>query len=130
MRVTHFSNGLNDTKLDEKSIVDQDAKSATALSQLRALAGLCNSAEFDAATESLPTMDRKVFGDATDSAILRFSEFLAPVAELRRQWKKTFELAFNSKDKYMIATYVSTDGSGPLHALHTQEAHDFMAEDL
>jgi sodium/potassium-transporting ATPase subunit alpha len=63
---------------------------------------MCNSGEFDAATMHLPISDRKINGDATDQALLRLSESLGSVAELRRDYKKVFEIAFNSKNKFMV----------------------------
>lgn len=83
-------------------MISEKASAANAVVQLRAIAGLCNSGEFDASTNGLPLHERKINGDATDQAVLRFSESLGPVTELRNCWKKTFELAFNSKNKYMI----------------------------
>ncbi|KAI2464195.1 calcium ATPase [Annulohypoxylon bovei var. microspora] len=77
----------------------------TGVDQVRAIAGLCNAAEFDAATMELPVEQRRVFGDATDQAVLRFSERFGSVHHLRRCWQKTYELAFNSKNKYMIRTF-------------------------
>lgn len=87
---------------------------ASGTHQLRAMAGLCNAAEFDAATMELPIYERTVYGDATDQAILKFSEHLGPVSELRQLWKKTYELAFNSKNKFMIRTFslATTKGVG------------------
>src|ERR1700753_288204 len=72
-----------------------------AVDQLHVVAGLCNAGEFDAATLHLPLAERKLHGDATDKAILRFAESLGPVAELRCCWQSKFELAFNSKNKFM-----------------------------
>ena len=80
-----------------------------AVDQLRIIGGLCNSGEFDAATMHLPIADRTINGDATDQAILRLSESFGPVAELRNQWKKTFEIAFNSKNKFMVRIMVAAD---------------------
>jgi sodium/potassium-transporting ATPase subunit alpha len=72
------------------------------IDRMRILAGLCNSGEFDAATMHLPIAERKINGDATDQALLRLSESLGSVAELRRDYKKIFEIAFNSKNKFMV----------------------------
>ncbi|KAF4470401.1 Na+ H+ K+ antiporter P-type ATPase [Fusarium albosuccineum] len=80
--------------------------------QLRAVAGLCNAGSFDAATMRLPLHERVIHGDATDQAILRFSEGLGEVAELRRCWKVKYELAFNSKNKYMIKAFGLTHPDG------------------
>jgi len=106
-----------------------EAKGFNAVDQLRAVAGLCNSGEFDAATNHLPLHERKINGDATDQAVLRFSESLGPVSELRRMWKKTFELAFNSKNKYMIRTLQLVEKKGLDVALPSTEAASFRSED-
>lgn len=104
--------------------------SQNAIDQMRAIAGLCNSGEFDAATRDAPLAERKINGDATDQAVLRFSEGLGSVAELRVQWKKTFELAFNSKNKFMIRTYSMADWKGLSMTLPLQDAAAFGAEDM
>ncbi|KAH2547145.1 hypothetical protein KXW48_006093 [Aspergillus fumigatus] len=102
---------------------------ASAIHQLRAVAGLCNAAEFDAATMNLPVHGRKVIGDATDQAILRFSEELGPVAELRSMWKKTYDLAFNSKNKFMVRTFDLVDRAGLGHAMSPAESAQFGHDD-
>ncbi|EAW15042.1 cation-translocating P-type ATPase [Aspergillus clavatus NRRL 1] len=101
----------------------------SAIHQLRSVAGLCNAAEFDAATMQLPIHERKVIGDATDQAILRFSEGLGLVSELRSLWKKTFELAFNSKNKFMIRTFSLVDATGLNLAMSPAEAAQFQRDD-
>jgi magnesium-transporting ATPase (P-type) len=101
---------------------------STGVHQLRALSGLCNVAEFDAAAENLPLNERPIFGDATDQAILRFSELLGPVSELRRLWKKTWELAFNSRNKFMIRTFTVAESKGFGLALSPAEAMQFKPE--
>lgn len=100
-----------------------------AVSQLRTIAGLCNSGEFDASTDHLPLHERKINGDATDQAILRLSESLGPVTELRHLWRKTFELAFNSKNKYMIRTLALASPTGLEFALPSAEAATFQPDD-
>jgi sodium/potassium-transporting ATPase subunit alpha len=77
----------------------------------------------------LPLHERKINGDATDQAILRFSESLGPVSELRQMWKKTFELAFNSKNKYMIRTLELVQDKGLELALPSTEASTFRPQD-
>lgn len=72
------------------------------LRSLAVVSSVCNDAQFDAATTSLPIADRKVNGDATDSAILRFAESMTPVAGLRDAWRIIFKIAFNSKNKFAI----------------------------
>lgn len=136
MYVTECSIGMHnmtpETARDEMmqyGVHTTEARSSNAVSQLRAIAGLCNSGEFDASTNQLPLHERKINGDATDQAILRLSESLGSVSELRRMWKKSFELAFNSKNKYMIRTMQLVEDEGLGLALPASEAANFQPED-
>ncbi|KAE9367518.1 calcium ATPase [Stipitochalara longipes BDJ] len=135
MYVTDCSIGMHNmdpqTARDEMYQYGQPVENgrSNAVSQLRSLAGLCNAGEFDAATMKLPLHERKINGDATDQAILRFSESLGPVSELRQMWKKTFELAFNSKNKYMIRTLELVQEEGLGLALPSTEASTFRPQD-
>lgn len=86
----------------EKDMAALSKKREDVLEDLRLLAGLCNAGEFDAATMHLSVSERKINGDATDQAILRLSESLGSVAELRQTYKKVFEIVFNSKNKFMV----------------------------
>lgn len=104
--------------------------SNNSVAQLRSLAGLCNAGEFDAATLHLPLAERKIAGDATDQAVLRLSESLGPVRDLPLFWKKTFELAFNSKNKFMIRTLALTDPAGLALTLSPTEAKAWTPDDL
>lgn len=103
---------------------------AFGIHQLRAMSGLCNAAEFDAAALNLPLHERPIFGDATDQAILRLSETLGSVANLRQMWKRTYELAFNSKNKFMIRTFTLNESSGLGLALSPAESINFRPEDI
>jgi len=100
------------------------------ISQLRAVAGLCNAGTFDASTINLPLHERVIHGDATDQAILRFSEGLGEVAELRRFWHTKYELAFNSKNKYMIKAFSLANQSGLSLALPSDTAAVFGPGDV
>ena len=133
MFVTDCSIGMHnmtpEAARDEMILHLSEGKGFNAVSQLRAVAGLCNSGEFDAATYDLPLHERKINGDATDQAVLRFSESLGPVSDLRQMWKKTFELAFNSKNKYMMRTLKLVQQKGLDYALPITEAASFQPED-
>lgn len=72
------------------------------LMQLAAIAGVCNAASFDASTMDQPVSVRQVNGDATDSAILRFAEFITPVKTSQADWTEVFKQSFNSKTKFML----------------------------
>lgn len=133
MFVTECSIGLENMSpqlaRDEMLRRQGDSQDSNAISQLRVIAGLCNSGEFDAATAHLPLHERKINGDATDQAVLRFSESLGPVIELRQMWKKTFELAFNSKNKYMIRTLKLVQQEGLGYAFPSTEGASFRPDD-
>lgn len=106
------------------------AFAGNAIDQLRTIAGLCNSAEFDAQTRKLPLAERKIHGDATDTAILRFAEHLGPISELKRCWQTKFELAFNSKNKFMIRALGLTHPDGLQDAVPMDTASVFEPGDL
>ncbi len=101
-----------------------------AIDQLRTIAGLCNAGEFDAATSHLPLPLRKIHGDATDQAILRFAEGLGPVSELKQCWSTKFNLAFNSKNKFMIRVLGLTKHEGLATAVPLGTAAVFELRDL
>lgn len=106
MTVTEYYIGSSNLSVDG-DVAGTALTATAAISQLRAMTALCNAAEFDAADTQTPVESRKVYGDATDQAILRFAEQLGSVREMRLGWKKTFELAFNSKNKFMIRSFES-----------------------
>jgi sodium/potassium-transporting ATPase subunit alpha len=99
--------GLNMTIENARGKFGQSKSATHPIIQLRALAALCNASEFDAATKDAPLADRRIFGDATDQAVLRFAEFVDPssVDYLRACWNKIYDLAFNSKNKFMIRCF-------------------------
>ncbi|KAK3984747.1 hypothetical protein QBC44DRAFT_336401 [Cladorrhinum sp. PSN332] len=101
-----------------------------AFDQLRSVAGLCNAGEFDAATKRLLLADRKIHGDATDQAVLRFAESLGSVAELKRCWATKFNLAFNSKNKFMVRVLGFTHPDGLSLALPGGTAAIFEHSDM
>ncbi|KAF5859084.1 hypothetical protein ETB97_003326 [Aspergillus alliaceus] len=97
--------------------------------QLRAASALCNAAEFDASSTGLPLHERRIYGDATDQAVLRFSESLGSVLEMRQAWRMTYELPFNSKNKFMIRTFNVAQPNGYRLALSPAEAMQFKQGD-
>src|ERR1700730_16843680 len=107
---------------DEMMRRRRETQGNNGIEQLRLIAGLCNSGDFDAATMNLPLHERKINGDATDQAILRFSESLGSVSELRNSWRKNFELAFNSKNKFMIRTLSLVEEDGLKYAFSNADA--------
>ena len=116
---------------DQITIRRNDPTTASnAADQLRAIAGLCNSGEFDVSSSHEPLHKRKINGDATDKAVLRFSESLGEVAQLKTFWKKEFEVAFNSKNKFMIRTYSLLDSEGLKFTMSLSEERNFKSDDM
>ncbi|KAK3359504.1 hypothetical protein B0T25DRAFT_447450 [Lasiosphaeria hispida] len=120
--------GVRDTLIAERNTIGELA--GNAIDQLRAVAGLCNAGEFDAATRHLPLALRKIHGDATDQAILRFAENLGSVSEVKRCWTTKFNLAFNSKNKFMIKVSGMTHPDGLDIALAKGTAAIFEPGDM
>lgn len=100
----------------------------TSIEQLRSVSALCNAGEFDVSTMSAPLKERIIQGDATDQAVLRFSEGLGPVSVSRSLWRKRFDLAFNSKNKFMIRVFSLLESQGLPMTLSQLEAQNFNAD--
>ncbi|KAI8713842.1 Cation-ATPase-N domain-containing protein [Fusarium sp. LHS14.1] len=95
--------------------------------QIRAVAGLCNSAEFDPESGKEALVDRHIFGDATDQAALRLSEGFGLVSELREAWTSIFELSFNSKNKFMAKAFTVSKDQNVDICLGVSVAKEFTA---
>ncbi|KAI1318427.1 hypothetical protein EDD11_006511 [Mortierella claussenii] len=75
------------------------------LRQLQLATLLCNNAKFDNETKHLPVVERKVLGDATDSALLRFAAQVSDTTALSACFERKFEIPFNSRNKWMMTVY-------------------------
>ncbi|KAI0762858.1 sodium-potassium ATPase [Fomes fomentarius] len=96
----------------ESVLADATDSIETNLVQVAAVGGICNAAVFGAETDD--GSEKSISGDATDTAILRFSEGVLPVNRLRDQWDEVFRVTFNSKasstrNKYMLKLCKSKD---------------------
>jgi len=98
------------------------------LSQLQVAAAVNNAAEFDPTTLHLPLADRKVIGDATDTAILRLSEKLGSHSKARVSWKTRYDLAFNSKNKFALRVASAVDREAVNSAMSIDEGKTFNTE--
>jgi sodium/potassium-transporting ATPase subunit alpha len=72
------------------------------IARLHAAATMCCGATFMETAIELPVADRKIKGDATDAAILRFVEIIGATKPIRSAHTMIFEIAFNSKNKWML----------------------------
>ena len=77
------------------------SRSVNGLKRLAFLGAVCNAGEFDPTTLSQPLVSRRIMGDATDQAVLRFTEALQSVSDLRSLWRIVSRIPFNSKNKFM-----------------------------
>lgn len=105
MVVTNMFKGSNAIDLNDKVNEDFDDMTNPISQQLFTIASLCN--------DAMISEDGKVLGNATDKAILSLSNAVQSRKYFSDFWKCQFELAFNSKDKYMAKllepNYVSQD---------------------
>ncbi|KAF9147745.1 hypothetical protein BG015_010577 [Linnemannia schmuckeri] len=85
--------------------LSEEAPSVVALRQLQLATLLCNNATFDPETLNFPVPERTVHGDATDSALLRFSAQVADTSDLASCFERTQEIPFNSRNKWMMSVY-------------------------
>ncbi|XP_067826827.1 potassium-transporting ATPase alpha chain 2-like [Heptranchias perlo] len=82
---------------------DQISQTWTALAKVITL---CNRAEFKAAQQDVPIMKREVVGDASETALLKFSEtVIGNVMEFRKENIKIFEIPFNSTNKFQLSIH-------------------------
>ncbi|GJN71859.1 hypothetical protein Purlil1_4966 [Purpureocillium lilacinum] len=135
MTLTDCSIGTNNMTvkdLQEKMASSEKAGALGPFGQLGALAALCNAAELDAAQADVSIDKRNIFGDATDTAVLRFSESLSAgnVGYFRGCWQRVFELAFNSKNKFMIRCFNISRREALQNTLHADAAASFSDSDL
>lgn len=122
MYVSDVSAGPDAVTSDACRKMCKDRTDLIQLTQLQLASGLCNGSHFDLETIHLDVAKRSVFGDATDSAILRFAEGMNPalvtVGTMRADTEKIFEIPFNSKNKWMM-TIMRPTGVSMAHMLST-----------
>jgi sodium/potassium-transporting ATPase subunit alpha len=88
------------TALEARDAMISESSRSQAVRELAAIAGICNGATFDQAELNEPLEVRKINGDATDTAILRFAEMLRPVVDSKNDWVELYGTSFNSKSKH------------------------------
>eukprot|EP00735_Rhodelphis_limneticus_P007726 TRINITY_DN2033_c0_g1::TRINITY_DN2033_c0_g1_i1::g.21781::m.21781 TRINITY_DN2033_c0_g1::TRINITY_DN2033_c0_g1_i1::g.21781 ORF type:complete len:787 (+),score=348.10,sp/P18907/AT1A1_HORSE/53.47/0.0,Cation_ATPase_C/PF00689.16/1.2e+04,Cation_ATPase_C/PF00689.16/9.6e-43,Hydrolase/PF00702.21/1.4e-32,Hydrolase_like2/PF13246.1/8.8e-23,HAD/PF12710.2/6.5e-16,E1-E2_ATPase/PF00122.15/2.8e-12,Hydrolase_3/PF08282.7/0.91,Hydrolase_3/PF08282.7/0.002 TRINITY_DN2033_c0_g1_i1:201-2363(+) len=93
-----------------KSNYDRESESFKALYRV---AALCSRAVFDSdpANMALPLRERKVVGDASEQAILKFAEGEKPVVQYRENFPKLAEIPFNSTNKFQVSVHELPDKS-------------------
>ncbi|EPQ30905.1 uncharacterized protein PFL1_01803 [Pseudozyma flocculosa PF-1] len=121
--------GFTSDPLDARDHMTTGGPLASAFTQLQLVGAVCNAATFDAASCHLPVRERTVHGDATDTAILKMAEEMASgVERLSSAWTTRFQLAFNSKNKFMLKLVRASDAGAASRAISIAEAERFDAE--
>uniref|UniRef100_A0A8D0H6Q0 Sodium/potassium-transporting ATPase subunit alpha n=1 Tax=Sphenodon punctatus TaxID=8508 RepID=A0A8D0H6Q0_SPHPU len=106
MTVSHlwFDNQIHtaDTTEDQSGqTFDQSSETWRALCKV---VSLCNRAFFKSGQETVPVPRRIVIGDASETALLKFSEItLGNVMEYRERYTKACEVPFNSTNKFQVS---------------------------
>lgn len=93
MVVTNLFKGWKSFDLAEEKVEDHGDMSNPISQHFYTVASLCNDAEMSS--------DGTVLGNATDKAIFKLSNSVRSKSFFADFWDSKFELAFNSKDKYM-----------------------------
>ncbi|GCC41556.1 hypothetical protein chiPu_0025942, partial [Chiloscyllium punctatum] len=77
---------------------DQTSETWRAVSRV---ATLCNRAIFKPNQEGIPIPKREVIGDASETALLKFTELtIGNVLDYRHRFRKVCEIPFNSTNKF------------------------------
>uniref|UniRef100_A0A8C6YBI7 Sodium/potassium-transporting ATPase subunit alpha n=1 Tax=Naja naja TaxID=35670 RepID=A0A8C6YBI7_NAJNA len=131
MTVSHlwFDNHIHtaDTTEDQSGqSFDQSSETWKALCKV---VSLCNRASFKSGQDSVPVPRRIVIGDASETALLKFSEItLGNVMEYRERYKKVCEIPFNSTNKFQLSIHELEDPRDQRHLLVMKGAPERILE--
>ncbi|XP_025205602.1 sodium/potassium-transporting ATPase subunit alpha-like [Melanaphis sacchari] len=109
MTVTHLSYNKEIIEVDyfkDPTGVTEEARNTKAYQSLVRGGCLCSRAEFICGQDNTPVLKREVMGDASEAAIIKFSELaVGDVMAFREQHKKVAEIPFNSSDKFQVSIH-------------------------
>ncbi|XP_043939292.1 sodium/potassium-transporting ATPase subunit alpha-1-like [Protopterus annectens] len=108
MTVAHmwFDNEIQEADTTEDQSGNCFDKTSPTWFGLARIAGLCSHAVFKAGQERLPVHRREIAGDASESALLKFTETtFGSVKEMREKNPKILEIPFNSSNKYQLSIH-------------------------
>ncbi|KAJ1175238.1 hypothetical protein NDU88_000529 [Pleurodeles waltl] len=108
MTVAHlwFDNHIHSADTSEDQAHHAFETSSETWTALCNIASLCNRAEFLAGQENVPIMKRVVVGDASETALLKFTEVITgDVMSLRNKNRKVAEVPFNSTNKFQLSIH-------------------------
>jgi len=85
----------------------------TLVQALTMVSALCSRAEFAGGQQGTPVMKRDVNGDASEAALLKFTELTAGnVMDIRKKNLKLAEIPFNSTNKFQVSVHISENKNG------------------
>ncbi|CAB3397184.1 unnamed protein product [Caenorhabditis bovis] len=88
----------------------QAKRSGDTFAALVRVASLCNCAEFKAGQQDIPVLRRECVGDASEIALLKFTELtVGNVMDARQKHTKVHEIKFNSTNKYQVSIHDNGD---------------------
>ncbi|CAI5449985.1 unnamed protein product [Caenorhabditis angaria] len=91
----------------------QTKKEGESFEALLHIASLCNRAEFKAGQEQTPILRRECTGDASEIALLKFTELIhGNILAYREAHEKLAEIPFNSTNKYQVSIHRKKSGAG------------------
>ncbi|XP_021092056.1 potassium-transporting ATPase alpha chain 2 isoform X1 [Heterocephalus glaber] len=112
MAVAHlwFDNQIFMADTSENQLNQAFDQSSGTWASLSKIIALCNRAEFRPGQENIPIMKKVVVGDASETALLKFSEvILGDVMEIRKRNRKVAEIPFNSTNKFQLSIHETED---------------------
>ncbi|XP_065322042.1 sodium/potassium-transporting ATPase subunit alpha-like isoform X1 [Gordionus sp. m RMFG-2023] len=93
-------------------LADFEIEQTPSFMSIMRIAILCNRASFKPGQDSIPIFHRDCIGDASECALLKFSETaIGKCAEYQNKNKKIVEIPFNSTNKYQISIHECHDDS-------------------
>ncbi|OWK16267.1 ATP4A [Cervus elaphus hippelaphus] len=131
MTVSHlwFDNHIHsaDTTEDQSGqTFDQSSETWRALCRVLTL---CNRAAFKSGQDAVPVPKRIVIGDASETALLKFSELtLGNSMGYRERFPKVCEIPFNSTNKFQLSIHTLEDPRDPRHVLVMKGAPERVLE--
>uniref|UniRef100_A0A1I7T1E9 Sodium/potassium-transporting ATPase subunit alpha n=1 Tax=Caenorhabditis tropicalis TaxID=1561998 RepID=A0A1I7T1E9_9PELO len=88
----------------------QEKRTGASFEALVRIASLCNRAEFKAGQQDAPVLRRDCTGDASEIALLKFTELTqGNVIAVREKHPKIAEIPFNSTNKYQVSIHDNGD---------------------
>uniref|UniRef100_A0A0K0EHT4 Sodium/potassium-transporting ATPase subunit alpha n=1 Tax=Strongyloides stercoralis TaxID=6248 RepID=A0A0K0EHT4_STRER len=97
---------------EDQSNTQTDGRKGGTFDALINIATLCNRAEFKPGQNDVPIFRRECTGDASEIALLKFTELtLGDAMKYRNNNKKVVEIPFNSTNKFQVSIHDQPEGN-------------------